>query len=203
MKIICIGQNYREHIKELGHEMPSKPVFFFKPDTALLLRNRPFYLPDFSNEIHYETELIVRISKVGKNIPEKYVEDFYDSVSLGFDFTARDLQREASAKGLPWELSKGFDYSAAIGKWINKNELPGFNSLKFNLKLNGKFVQKGDASDMIFGIDKIISYISSFMTLHIGDVIFTGTPSGVGKLKIGDLLEAYLGEEKLLYCNIK
>lgn len=203
MKIICIGQNYKEHIKELGHAIPEKPVFFFKPDTALLLRNRPFYIPDFSKEIHYETELILRVCKVGKYISEKYASDFYDKISLGFDFTARDIQRECIKKGLPWEVSKSFDSSAAIGNWIDKKDMPSAQNLSFHLLLNGIKVQDGCTQNMIFDINKIISYVSQYMTLHIGDIIFTGTPSGVGPVKIGDRLEAFLETTKVLSCEIK
>lgn len=203
MKIICIGQNYRAHIAELRHEVPAQPVFFFKPDTALLVRNRPFYLPEFSQEIHYETEVILRIGKVGKYIPEKYAEDFFDAVSLGFDFTARDLQRRCVEKGLPWEISKSFDQSAAIGRWIPKTELPPASNLHFHLNLNGNKVQDGFTGDMLFGVPRLISYVSQFMTLHMGDILFTGTPVGVGPVHIGDRLEAVLEGQDVLRCEIK
>lgn len=203
MKIICIGQNYRAHISELKHEVPQAPVFFFKPDTALLIRNRPFYIPEFSKEIHYETEVILRISKVGKYIPEKYAADFYDALSLGFDFTARDLQRRCVEKGLPWEVSKSFDQSAAIGRWIPKSKLPSTDQLHFYLNLNGEKVQEGFTGDMLFGVPRLLSYVSQFMTLHIGDILFTGTPVGVGPVKIGDRLEAVLENQTVLRCEIK
>lgn len=209
MKIICIGKNYLEHIRELGSEIPEKPVFFCKPDTALLLRGRPFFLPDFSNEIHYETELVIKICKVGKNIEERFAHTYYEEVGIGLDLTARDLQREYSAKGLPWEICKSFDSSAVIGNFVHKSKIENIDSAMFYLVKNGKIVQKGDTSDMLFKVDEIIGYVSQFMTLKIGDLIFTGTPSGVGPLKIGDRLEAFLGDidggdgVMLLRCNIK
>jgi acylpyruvate hydrolase len=204
MKIICIGRNYVEHIRELNSPLPENPVFFLKPDTALVIRNRPFYYPEFSQEIHYETELVLKICKVGKSIPEKYAGDYYDQIGLGFDFTARDLQQKCKEKGLPWEISKGFDYSAPISPdFVPKENLPDLKNISFYLELNGKKVQEGHSGAMIFSFEKIIAYVSKFMTLRTGDLIFTGTPAGVGPVKIGDKLEAYLEGKHVLTCNIK
>ncbi|MEG1498122.1 MAG: fumarylacetoacetate hydrolase family protein [Bacteroidales bacterium] len=203
MKIICIGRNYSEHIQELHSTIPKDPVFFCKPDTALLLHNRPFYLPDFSKEIHYETELIIKIDRVGKNIEPKFASSYYNSIGLGFDFTARDIQRKCTKDGLPWEICKGFDHSAAIGEFVPKTEFTDVNHLAFHLLKNGELVQKGNSEDMLFNIDELISYVSRFMTLQMGDILFTGTPTGVGPLKIGDHLEAFLENSSLLKCEIK
>jgi acylpyruvate hydrolase len=204
MKIICIGRNYEEHARELNNPLPENPVFFLKPDTALVIRNRPFYYPDFSKDIQYETELVLKICKVGKSIPEKYAGDFYDQIGIGFDFTARDLQQKCKEKGLPWEIAKGFDYSAPISpEFVAKENFPDLKNISFHLELNGKRVQEGHSGDMIFPFEKIIAYVSKFMTLRTGDLIFTGTPSGVGPVKIGDKLEAYLEGTHMLTCNIK
>ncbi|MGB4204267.1 MAG: fumarylacetoacetate hydrolase family protein [Bacteroidales bacterium] len=203
MKIVCIGRNYIEHAKELKNPVPQKPIFFLKPDTALLIRNRPFFFPDFSNDIHYELELVFKISKNGKNISEKFAPDYYNEIGLGIDFTARDLQQECKEKGLPWEIAKGFDQSAAISEFIPLESLPDPGNISFHLKMNGQTVQQGRSTDMIFGIDKLISYVSSFMTLRAGDLIFTGTPSGVGPVKIGDKLQGYLEGKPLIHCEIK
>jgi len=203
MKIICIGRNYVEHIQELGHTVPDNPVFFLKPDTALLTRNRPFFYPDFSQEIHYEAELVLRICKVGKAIRKQFAHTYYDAIGIGLDLTARDLQTKAKENGLPWALSKGFDQSAPISRFVPITNFPDTGQIPFHLDLNGKTVQQGNSSLMIFPFDEIISYISRFITLRTGDLIFTGTPSGVGPLKIGDKLEAYLGEVKMLQCMIK
>jgi acylpyruvate hydrolase len=203
MKIICIGRNYVDHIKELNSAMPSAPVFFLKPDTALLTRNRPFYYPSFSKEIHHEIELVLKISKVGKAIQPKFASSYFDEIGIGFDLTARDLQDEAKKKGLPWALSKGFDQSAPVSRFVPKTEFPDPTNISFSLKLNGDTVQQGNSGLMIYPFDSIISYISQFMTLRTGDLIFTGTPAGVGPIKMGDVLEGYLGGEKLLRCAIK
>jgi acylpyruvate hydrolase len=204
MKIICIGRNYTEHAKELNNPLPEKPVFFLKPDTALVIRNRPFFYPDFSQDVHYETELVLKICKVGKSIPEKYASDFYDRIGLGLDFTARDLQQKCKEKGLPWEIAKGFDYSAPISQeFIPKENFSDLKNIKFHLLLNGIKVQEGNSADMIFSFEKVISYVSQFMTLRTGDLIFTGTPAGVGPVKIGDKLEAFLEDKPLLSCYIK
>ena len=203
MKIICVGRNYHEHIKELNSALPSSPVFFLKPDTSLLIRNRPFYYPDFTKELHYEVELVVKISKTGKNIQKRFAHTYYDQVGLGFDFTARDLQDECKKKGLPWTIAKSFDQSAPIGKFFPKSRFRDPGDISFHLDLNGKTVQEGNSGMMIFSFDDIISYVSRFITLRAGDLLFTGTPSGVGPLKIGDRLEAYLDGEKTLSCMIK
>lgn len=204
MKIICIGRNYTEHARELNNPLPTEPVFFLKPDTALLIRNRPFYYPDFSADIHYETELVLKICKVGKSIPEKYAGDFYDQIGLGIDFTARDLQQKCKEKGLPWEIAKGFDHSAPISpEFLPKESFPDPNNISFHLHLNKTKVQQGNSGDMIFSFEKIISYVSHFITLRTGDLIFTGTPAGVGPVKIGDQLEAFLEGRLMLTCSIK
>ena len=203
MKIICIGQNYREHIKELGTKVPEKPVFFCKPDTALLLRNRPFYIPDFTRNLHYETELVVRICKVGKNIAPRFAPDYYDAYTLGFDFTARDIQEYCRREGLPWEACKAFDNSAAIGTFVPLKETDDIQHLSFHLDINGQTVQQGCTDDMLFSVDKIIAYVSRFFTLKIGDLIYTGTPAGIGAVHIGDHLEGYLGDQKLLDFHVR
>ena len=203
MKIICIGRNYVEHIRELNSAMPSAPVFFLKPDTALLTRNRPFFYPDFTREIHHEVELVLKISRVGKTIQPKFAHLYYDEIGLGFDLTARDLQDEAKKKSLPWALSKGFDGSAPISRFVPKTQFPDMKDIGFRLDLNGKTVQEGNSSLMLYPFDEIISYISRFMTLRTGDLIFTGTPSGVGPIKPGDVLEGYLGPEKMLTTRVK
>jgi len=203
MKIICIGRNYPAHIKELEHELPAEPVFFLKPETALLRSNRPFYIPDFTQELHYELEIVIKICKVGKCIGEKFAHTYWDEIGLGIDFTARDLQRKQSEKGLPWEIAKAFDNSAPVSRFIPKSQFTDPGNIDFHLDLNGKTVQKGNTNEMIFSIDRLISYVSRFFTLKHGDMIFTGTPSGVGPVKIGDFLEAYLGDKKMLWCRIK
>ena len=206
MKIICIGRNYADHIRELdGGPLPAEPVFFLKPDTALLRNNAPFYVPTFSNEVHYETELVVRINRVGKAVSEKYARRYYDEVGLGIDFTARDLQRHAVANGLPWENSKGFDGSAAVSPVFLKLSDLGtdIQRLRFEMSLNGEVKQSGDTAQMIFGVVKLISYVSRFMMLRIGDLLFTGTPAGVGPVKPGDHLQASLLGQTLLDFDIK
>jgi len=203
MKIICIGRNYAEHVRELKSTVPSEPVFFCKPDTALLIRNRPFFIPDFTQELHYEVEIVVKINKLGKNISEKFAHTYYEEIGVGIDFTARDLQRNCIEKGLPWEMSKGFDYSAVINKFLKKEELGDLQNINFRLEQNGKVVQQGNSRNMIFSIDKLISYVSKFMTLKTGDYLFTGTPVGVGPVAINDKLEAFLGEQSLLKCTVK
>ncbi len=203
MKIICIGRNYSEHAKELGNEIPAEPVFFLKPDSSLLINNQPFFYPDFSKEIHYETELILKISRIGKNIEEKFAHKYYDEIGIGIDFTARDIQNECKKKGLPWEKAKGFDGSAPIGNYVSKNNFPDLKNINFHCVLNGKKVQQGNSHDMIFSFDTIISFVSKFFTLKIGDLIFTGTPAGVGAVKIDDILECFIEEKKLLEVRIK
>ena len=203
MKIICIGQNYLEHIKELNSAIPDEPIFFLKPDTALLIDNKPFYIPDFSNDIHHEIEIVLKINRLGKNISENFAHKYYDELTVGIDFTARDIQKIQKIKGLPWEKAKGFDNSAPVGRFVSKANLPPLNNLNFYLNIKGKTVQKGNTSDLLFSFDKIIAFISQFITLKIGDLIFTGTPVGVGAVKIGDKLEAFLEGEKLLAFEVK
>lgn len=203
MKIICVGQNYVEHIKELGGETPEKPVVFLKPDTALLKKGQAFYLPDFTNDLHYEAEVILKICREGKHIQEKFSHKYYDQIGLGIDFTARDLQKEFRKKGLPWTLAKGFDGAAPVSDLLPVKDFPDTGNISFSLKMNGKEKQKGNTADMLFSFDKLISYISSFITLKKGDIIFTGTPVGVGKVNIGDKLEGFIEEKKLLEVNIK
>lgn len=203
MKIICIGRNYADHAKEMNAELPGEPVFFMKPDTALLKNNEPFYYPDFTKDLHYECEVVLKISKVGKNIHEKFAHKYYEQISLGIDFTARDLQSKCKEKGLPWEIAKAFEHSAPLSdKFLSKEEVT-IEQLEFRLDLNGKTVQNGNTKDWIFNADTIISYISKFMTLKTGDLIFTGTPAGVGSVSIGDRLEGYIGEEKMFDFEIK
>ncbi|TAL59551.1 MAG: FAA hydrolase family protein [Bacteroidetes bacterium] len=203
MKIICIGQNYLQHIKELNSAIPEEPVFFMKPDTALLLDNKPFYLPDFSSDIHHEIEIVLKINRVGKTITENFAHKYYDEITVGIDFTARDIQKAQKTKGLPWEKAKSFDFSAPIGKFVSKSKFAQMNNLGFHLDINGKTVQKGNTSDLLFSFDKVLAFLSKFITLKIGDIIFTGTPVGVGPVKIGDKLEAYLEGEKLLGFEVK
>jgi len=203
MKIICIGRNYIDHAKELNNAVPEKPVFFMKPDTALLLKHNPFFYPDFSNEIHYETELVVKIDRNGRNIGEKFAHKYYSEIGIGIDFTARDLQTEAKKKGLPWEIAKAFDQSAPLGKFLPKEQFKEIQNINFSLKINGELRQQGNSKDMIFTFDQIIAYVSQFITLRTGDLIFTGTPKGVGPAKIEDHFEAYIEGEKLLEFNVK
>ncbi len=192
-----------EHIKELNSAVPDEPVFFLKPDTSLLLDNKPFYIPDFSNDIHHEVEIVLKINRLGKNIAENFAHKYYDELTVGIDFTARDIQKIQKSKGLPWEKAKGFDNAAPVGKFVSKEKLPAMNNLNFHLNINGKIIQKGNTSDLLFSFDKIISFISQFITLKIGDLIFTGTPVGVSAVNIGDKLEAFLEGEKLLAFEVK
>jgi len=204
MKIICIGRNYSEHAKELGNEAPKEPLFFLKPDSAILPKRVPFYIPEFTNDLHFEIELLVKINKVGKHIEERFANTYYDKIGLGIDFTARDLQQECKSKGLPWEKAKAFDGSAVLGKeFIDKSEFESIQDISFSLNKNGEQVQRGNSKDMIFTIDAIISYVSQFMTLKIGDIIYTGTPAGVGPVKIGDKLEGFIGDKQLISLDIK
>lgn len=203
MKIICIGRNYHDHINELKNKITKEPLFFLKPDTAIQPKGHPFFIPDFSNNIHYEVELVIKISKNGKNINEQFSHKYYEEIGLGIDFTARDIQQECKELGHPWEKAKGFDGSAQIShKFINKSELD-LNNINFKLEKNKKRVQNGNSKDMIYSFDYIISYVSKFYTLRAGDLIYTGTPAGVGKVEIGDKLIGYLNEEKFLSVNIK
>lgn len=203
MKIICIGRNYADHAKEMNAALPTEPVFFMKPDTALLKDNDPFYFPDFTKDLHYECEVVVKITKVGKNIQEKFAHKYYDHVSLGIDFTARDLQTKCKEQGLPWEIAKAFENSAPISSiFVDKNTVD-LNNLEFHLTIDGATVQKGNTKDWIFHIDQIIAYISKFMTLKTGDLIFTGTPAGVGPVKIGNRLKGFIGTQEMFDIEIK
>ncbi len=201
MKIICIGRNYAEHAKEMKSDIPTEPVFFMKPDTALL-KDTDFYLPDFTKDLHHEIELVLKISKAGKHIEEQFAHKYYNEVGLGIDFTARDIQAKCKEKGLPWEKAKAFDNSAPIGRFVNKEQLD-VSGINFELKINGLSKQAGNSKDLIFSFDKIISYISQFVSLKVGDLIYTGTPEGVGPVKIGDKLEGFLNGENFLNLNIK
>jgi len=210
MKIIAVGMNYRKHLLELNDPVPAEPVIFSKPDSSLTVAtarrpaaNMPFFLPDFSDEIDYETELVVRIKKLGKSISAKFAHRYYDEVTVGLDLTARDLQRKLRGEGKPWEICKGFDQSAVVGEFIPLKEAGDIRDLTFGLNLNGKTVQTGQTSDMIFSVDTIIEYVSRFFTLKTGDLIYTGTPSGIGKLSLNDHLEGFLGERKLLDLRIR
>ena len=203
MKIICIGRNYTEHVKELSNPLPAEPVFFMKPDTSIITGNKPFFLPDFSNEIHHEVEIVLKICKVGKTISEKFASRYYDEIGIGIDFTARDLQAKAKEKGLPWEIAKAFEGSAPLGKFIPKKDINDIKNINFHLEKNGKMVQQGSTVDMIFSFDRIISYVSRFFPLKTGDLIFTGTPAGVGPVTIGDHLQAYIENQLLLDFKVK
>jgi 2-keto-4-pentenoate hydratase/2-oxohepta-3-ene-1,7-dioic acid hydratase in catechol pathway len=202
MKIICIGRNYLAHVKELDNALPTEPMFFMKPETALLPAGEPFPYPDFSKEIHYETELVLRICKSGKAIDEKKASEYYDAITVGIDFTARDLQSQCKAKGHPWEIAKAFDYSAPIGEFKNISELNHPEDIAFGMKLNGEWVQQGHSRDMIFSFDKIIAHVSRFVTLNEGDIIFTGTPQGVGEVHVGDSLELFLEGKSMFVFQV-
>lgn len=203
MKILAIGQNYIEHNKELNSKHPSEPVVFMKPDTALLRNNKPFFIPDFTEELHYETELIVKINRLGKNIAPKYAHRYYSEIGLGVDFTARDVQRRLKNEGKPWEISKAFDNSAVIGDFIPVEKLGNVQDIRFSLQLNGSTVQQGHSADMIFPIDELIAYVSCFFTLKIGDILFTGTPAGVGKVAVDDRLEGFIFDTKMFDFKVK
>jgi len=204
MKIIAIGRNYVDHAKELNNAIPEKPVFFLKPETALLKKNRPFYYPEFSKDIHYEAEIVIKINKIGKYIGEEFAHRYYDEIGIGIDFTARDLQKEQKEKGLPWEIAKAFDHSAPISPlFIDKAQFKNVQDINFALDINNKRVQTGNTKDMLFSIDKIIAYVSQFVSFKIGDLIYTGTPAGVGPIKIGDKLVASIEGKELLNFEIK
>ena len=203
MKIICIGRNYAEHAKEMNSAVPAEPVFFLKPDTALIKDNQPFYYPDFSKEIHHEVELVLKINKAGKNIQTQFANKYYDEIGIGIDFTARDLQAECKKNGLPWEKAKAFDGAAPLGKFIEKKKFVDEKNINFHLTINGKAMQKGNTKDLLFSFDTIIAYVSKFFTLKTGDLIYTGTPQGVGPVSIGDRLEGYIENQKLLDFEIK
>lgn len=203
MKIIAIGRNYAEHIEELKNERPSEPVVFMKPDTAILKNNDPFYYPEYSNDIHYEVEILVKISKEGKYIQEKFAPKYYDTIGIGIDFTARDLQQKAKEKGLPWLLAKGFNGSAPISDFVDKKQFSDLQNLNFRLEVDGEVKQSGNTSMMLFQIDYLIAYVSQFITLKKGDILFTGTPKGVGPIQPGNTLVAFIEDQKLLTCEIK
>jgi 2-keto-4-pentenoate hydratase/2-oxohepta-3-ene-1,7-dioic acid hydratase in catechol pathway len=203
MKIICIGRNYAEHAKEMKAETPTEPVFFMKPETAVIRNGDPFFYPDFSKDVHHEVEIIIKICKNGKNIQRQFANKYYEELAVGIDFTARDLQAECKAKGLPWEKAKAFDGSAPMGNFMPITKFKNINDLNFHLDINGKTVQKGSTKDMIFSFDALIEYVSRFVTLKMGDLIYTGTPAGVGPVKPEDKLEAYIENEKLFECKVK
>lgn len=203
MKIICIGRNYTEHIEELANERPTEPVVFLKPDTSILLKKQPFFIPDFSDDVHHEVEVLVKIDRIGKYIDSKFSHKYYSQIGLGIDFTARDLQAKLKAKGLPWEKAKSFDGAAVVGNWVDKNQFESMDTLNFHLEKNGDKVQIGNTANMLWKIDEIIAYVSQYFTLKIGDIIFTGTPSGVGKVKPNDELEGFLEDEKLFSIRVK
>lgn len=203
MKIIAVGRNYSEHIRELNNERPTEPVIFTKPDTALITKNDPFYYPVFSNDIHFEVEILLKIKQQGKNIESKFAHKYYDHIGIGIDFTARDLQQKAKEKGLPWAIAKGFNGSAPISSFYPINQFPDLNKLNFGLKVDGEVRQQGNTELMLFSFDEIIAYISKFFTLKKGDIIFTGTPKGVGPIAIGQTLTAFIEDQTLLSCEIK
>ena len=203
MKIICIGRNYAAHIEELANERPKDPVVFIKPDSAVLPKDQDFYIPEFTEEVHYEVEVLIRIHKVGKHIDQRFANKYYNEVSLGIDFTARDLQSELKQKGLPWEKAKGFDGSAVIGKWLPKSDFKDLNNLNFTLQKNGEWVQNGNTGLMLWSIDELIAYVSKFFTLKKGDILFTGTPAGVGQITTNDYLSGKLEGQELFSLKIK
>ena len=203
MKLICIGRNYSNHIAELQNEKPTEPVVFLKPDTAILLKKQPFFIPDFSKNVQHEVEVLVKINRVGKYIAPEFAHKYYDQIGLGVDFTARDLQQTLKQKGLPWEKAKAFDGSAVIGKWVSKRQFENLNNMSFSLKKNDAIVQSGNTKDMLWNIDRIISYVSQFFTLKIGDIIFTGTPYGVGPVQVNDSLSGYIENEEFFNIKVK
>jgi 2-keto-4-pentenoate hydratase/2-oxohepta-3-ene-1,7-dioic acid hydratase in catechol pathway len=203
MKIICIGQNYLEHIEELNSNRSESPVIFLKPDSSIIQKNQPFFIPDFSKEIHYEVEIILKFSKLGKHIDPRFSNKYYNQISLGIDFTARDLQKKLKQSGQPWEKAKAFDNSAVIGDWINISDFHDINNINFCLKVNNKIVQTSNSSNMIWKVDELISEVSNYFTLKIGDILFTGTPEGVGKVNVGDVLDGFLEKKKVFSIKIK
>ena len=203
MKIICIGRNYADHIEELENERPKEPVVFLKPDTTIGQRNTPFYIPDFSSDVHHEIEIIVKINRIGKHIQEQFAHKYYDQISVGIDFTARDLQTQLKAKGLPWEKAKAFDGAAVLGQWLPKKEFKDLQNLNFELTKNDASVQRGHTRLMLYTIDQLIAYVSQFFTLKIGDILFTGTPAGVAAVQENDYLEGFLEGQKLLDVKVK
>ncbi len=203
MKIICIGRNYSEHTKELNNDIPAEPVIFMKPKSALLFPGKPLYYPEFTDDLHYECELVVKISKNGKYIQEKYAHKYYNAITVGLDFTARDLQQKQKEKGLPWEIAKAFDGSAALGDFIDIDANTNINNINFELKLNDRTVQTGNSGDMLFRVHEVLEYVSQYFTLNIGDVVFTGTPAGVGPVNVYDKLEGFIEGQKLLHVDIR
>lgn len=203
MKLICIGRNYTEHIKELENEKPVDPVVFLKPDTSILLKKQPFFIPDFSDDVHHEVEILVKINRLGKHISKRYAHKYYDEIGLGIDFTARDLQGSLKAKGLPWEKAKAFDGAAVIGKWVSKDEFENIDNISFSLRKNGSVVQEGNTSFMLWKIDELIEYVSKYFTLKIGDIIFTGTPAGVGRVVANDKLMGYIENQEIFSITVK
>jgi 2-keto-4-pentenoate hydratase/2-oxohepta-3-ene-1,7-dioic acid hydratase in catechol pathway len=203
MKIICVGRNYAAHIEELENERPKDPVIFLKPDTAILLKKQPFFIPDFSQDVHHEVEILVKIKKIGKHIDRKFAHKYYDEISLGIDFTARDLQTQLKDKGLPWEKAKAFDGAAVVGKFLPKTTFNSVDSIKFSLRKNGETVQEGNTALMLWKIDALIEYISKYFTLKIGDIIFTGTPSGVARVNPEDKLTGYIEETEVFSIKVK
>jgi acylpyruvate hydrolase len=202
MKIFCIGRNYAEHARELNNPLPEKPIIFMKPNTAILAEGKDFYIPDFSNDIHYELEVVLKICKNGKSIQPAFADTYFEEIGLGIDFTARDIQQKCKEKGHPWELAKAFDYSAALGDFVPKSDLD-ISNIQFKLLKNNQIMQDGNTADMIFDFNFLICYISQFFTLQKGDLIYTGTPAGVGRVEAGDLLEGFVGNDKLLHCRIR
>ena len=203
MKLICIGRNYAAHIKELANEKPEEPVVFLKPDTAILLKKQPFFIPDFSNDVHHEVEVLVKINRVGKYIDRKFAHKYYNEIGLGIDFTARDLQKQLKEKGLPWEKAKAFDGAAVIGNWLPVSEVGSVDAIAFSLKKNDEIVQNGNTSHMFWKIDELIEYVSKYFTLKIGDIIFTGTPAGVGRVDANDNLKGFIEDKELFSINVK
>ena len=203
MKIICIGRNYIDHIKELSNQKPMNPVVFLKPDSAVIAKNQNFIIPSFSNEIHHEVELVIKINKVGKHIDKSFSHKYYDEIGLGIDFTARDIQSNLKEKGHPWEKSKAFDNSCMVGNFLKKEKLEDISKIEFSLKKNNEIVQSGCSNDMLWKIDELISYVSQYFTLKIGDLIFTGTPSGISKVESGDILEGYISSIKMFMLKVK
>ena len=203
MKLICIGRNYTKHIEELENEKPKDPVVFLKPDTSILLKKQPFFIPDFSDDVHHEVEILVKINKVGKYIDRKFAHKYYEEIGLGLDFTARDLQGQLKQKGLPWEKAKAFDGAAVVGKWLSKSRFEDVNNINFTLKKNNEVVQQGNTNLMLWKIDELIEYVSKYFTLKIGDIIFTGTPAGVGKVVANDKLRGYIENEEIFSIIVK
>jgi acylpyruvate hydrolase len=204
MKIICVGRNYADHAKELNNPVPKFPILFLKPETALLPKNNPFYIPEFTKDVHYEVELVIRINRLGKHISEKHAHSYFDEIGVGIDFTARDVQQQCKEAGHPWEIGKAFDHSAPVSsKFIKVSDLPDLNNINFHLTKNGETVQQGNSEQMIFSFAQIIAYVSQYFTLKIGDLIFTGTPAGVGPVAIGDQLQAFVENQNLLKVNVR